>query len=50
MRNFNEWISEITDDLSSLEVATLTKLTGTYWKPIFSKLVDKPNTSARGEP
>lgn len=28
MRNFNQWISEITDDLSSLEVATLTKLTG----------------------
>lgn len=27
--NFNQWISEITDDLSSLEVATLTKLSGT---------------------
>ncbi len=26
--NFNQWISEITDDLSSLEVATLTNLSG----------------------
>lgn len=39
MRNFNQWISEITDDLSSLEVATLTKLTGRTGS---LKLVDEP--------
>lgn len=27
MRNFNQWISDFTDDLSSLEVATLTNIT-----------------------
>ncbi len=41
MRNFNQWISEITDDLSSLEVATLTKLTGRTGS---LSLVEKPTS------
>ncbi len=45
MSNFNQWISEFTDDLSSLEVATLTKLTGRTGS---LRLVEKP-TAAQEE-